>query len=277
MNEWTDSANPIQYYYDSDFPSERYCRYPENFDLTTEYQGLRHDIPRYTELARETGGPVLEPCCGTGRVALPLAGAGIDVVGVDISKELLGQFERKLSEESADLQARLELVEQDITNLSLDRQDFPLAIIAFNSLLCLPEFEDQCCALEAIGRHLRPQGLLVLDVVNPLQLPIAGDPVPKPFFTRKNPHNGQVYTRFASLSAFDEFQRQKLYGWYDELDEAGGVTRRSYSITWRPIFRLELQLMLERAGFAVEKIEGGHRREPYTAQSPRMFVLARKT
>ena len=46
---------------------------------------------------------------------------------------------------------------------------------------------------------------------------------------------------------------------------------------WRPIFRHELQLMLRHAGFAIESLEGGHRAEPYTATSPRMFVQARLT
>lgn len=276
MSEWTDGTNPILDYYDSDFPGEQHCRYPENFDATTEYQGLRCDVQRYVEIARETGGPVLEPCCGTGRVALPLAAAGVEVVGVDLSTALLGQLRDKLSREPTALQRRIEIVQQDITALSLARRDFPLALLAFNSLLCLPDFTDQCRALEAIGAHLRAGATLVLDVVNPLALPLGGDPVPKPFFTRRNPHNGRRYTRFASLSAFDELQRQQLYGWYDELDDAGAVSRRSYSVTWRPIFRFELQLMLERAGFEIATLEGGHRREPYTAQSPRMFVHARK-
>jgi SAM-dependent methyltransferase len=277
MNEWTDADNPVNQYYDSDFPSERYCAYPENFDATTEYQGLRFDVRRYVEIARETGGPVLEACCGTGRVALPLAAAGFDVVGVDISSELLGQLHNKLTREPEELRRHIDIVEQDITELSLNRRNFPLAVIAFNSLLCLPDFGDQCRALEAIARHVATDGTLLVDVVNPLRLPLDGDPVPRAFFTRRNPHNGRTYTRFACMSSLDESHRQKLHGWYDELDESGSVSRRPYSITWRPIFRFELELMLERAGFELVRLEGGHRGEEYTARSPHMFAHARKT
>lgn len=276
MNEWMDSTNVSLHYYDGDYPAQHHCRYPENFDATTEYQGLRFDVPRYIELAGETGGPILELCCGTGRVALPLAAAGFDVVGVDLSSELIRQFRTKLEAEPPEVARRIEVVEQDITTLSLERRDFPLAIIAFNSLLCLPDFLDQCRALEAIGAHLGRDGRLLVDVVNPLQLPIGGDPVPKPFFTRRNPHTGRSYTRFASISPFDDEHRQKLHGWYDEVDDTGLVTRRPYSITWRPLFRFELQLMLERAGLEITRIEGGHRGEAYTAKSPRMFVHARR-
>jgi len=277
MNTWQDKDSAINHYYDSDFPAERFCRYPENFDATTHYQGLRYDVARYIEMAHETGGPVLEPCCGTGRVALPLAEAGFDVVGVDLSSELLRQFRSKLESESTELGRRIEIIEQDITQLDLARRDFPLVILAFNSLLCLTGFTDQCLSLEALAAHMKHDGLLLLDIVSPLQLPIAGDSVPKPFFTRRNPHTGRKYTRFAALSPFDESHRQDLYGWYDEVADNGAVTRRQYAVTWRPVFRYEIQLMLERAGLRIERIEGGHQGEPFTVNSPRMFIHARKS
>ena len=276
MNTWVDEQSAINHYYDSDFPARRFCRYPENFDATTEYQGLRFDVQRYIEIAQESGGPILEPCCGTGRVALPLADAGFDVVGVDLSKELIRQFRSKLASESATLNDRIEIIEQDITQLDLERHDFPLVIIAFNSLLCLSDFAAQCQALSSLAAHMKPNGLMLIDIVNPLRLSIAGDPVPKPFFTRKNPHTGLPYTRFAAMSPFDESHCQDLYGWYDEVADDGSVTRRSYSVTWRPVFRYEIQLMLEQAGLRIEKIEGGHRGEPYTATSDRMFIHARR-
>jgi hypothetical protein len=71
-------------------------------------------------------------------------------------------------------------------------------------------------------------------------------------------------------------QRQRLYGWYDELDEQGRVLRTPYSMYWRPIFRSELELMLEACGLEVAGVEGGHRSEAFAARSPRMFVVARR-
>jgi hypothetical protein len=51
----------------------------------------------------------------------------------------------------------------------------------------------------------------------------------------------------------------------------------NYSLVWRPIFRYELELLLERAGLEVVRLEGGHLKEPYEAKSPRMFVVARRS
>src|SRR5262249_29210954 len=175
-----------------------------------------------------------------------------------------------------DLSARVQLIEQDVADLSLCGREFPLAIMAFNSFLCITDFEGQCRALHSVAKHLRPSGILVLDVINPLGLSLQGEHEPKPFFTRRSDASGAVYTRFAMADAFDENQKQRLHGWYDEIDAAGTVKRKFYSLFWRPVFRFELELMLRQAGLTVVSVEGGHQKEPYTATSPRMFVRARK-
>jgi hypothetical protein len=76
-------------------------------------------------------------------------------------------------------------------------------------------------------------------------------------------------------SAFDSDHRQRLHGWYDEITDDNSIRRRPYSLHWRPIFRHELQMMLQQVGFVIESLEGGHRCEPYIETSPRMFVQAR--
>lgn len=277
MNSGLEANHSSIEYYDSDYPSAYFGPYPENFDATTTYQGIAHDIPRYIELAKEAEGPILELCCGTGRVTLPLAQAGLQIVGVDISASLLKRFRENLESMDSKLQRPIELIEQDITQLNLAKTDFNLAICAFNSLLCIPDFADQIKALKGIARHLRQNGKLVLDIVNPLALNFKGDSTPKAFFTRKNVRTGNSYTRFAMASAFDDNQRQQLYGWYDEIFPNGSVARKLYSLYWRPIFRFEIELMLKEAGFKIHKIEGGHRKESFSIQqSPRMFIQAIK-
>lgn len=263
-------------YYDGDYPSLELSAYPENVDAIVEFQGLAHDVARYREIATEIGGPILELCCGTGRVAIPLARDGHLVTAVDVSEGMLTQFRVHLKRQGRTVASRIRLFQQDLTQLALPTADYRLAIVAFNSLLCITDFEGQLKALDAIARHLVPGGTLVLDIVNPLNLKIQGDPVPKPFFTRKNPRNGLTYTRFAMVGAFNENHRQELYGWYDEIASDGHLKRRPYALAWRPIFRHEISLMLERSGFELESLEGGHRKESYTAQSPRMFIIAEK-
>ncbi len=51
--------------------------------------GLPGDVAFYIEQARKAGSPVLELGCGTGRILIPVAEAGIDIVGLDNSPAML--------------------------------------------------------------------------------------------------------------------------------------------------------------------------------------------
>ena len=104
---------------------------------------------------------------------------------------------------------------------------------------------DQQRVLGRAAAALESGGLLAVDVVNPLALPLRGDPVPAPFLRRRHGGRNRDYTRFAALGAVDADQRQQLHGWYDEIDESGCVRRTPYSMWWRPVFRGELELMLD--------------------------------
>jgi SAM-dependent methyltransferase len=276
MNATLSDDHPSIQYYESDYPSRDAKLYPENFDETVALQGLADDVERFKDLASEAGWPILELCCGSGRVTIPLARAGFDVTGVDISRGMLELLNARLVEETPSVRQRVTAVHQDVTCLDLERRDFALVIVPFNSLLCITDFAGQCAVLRAAARHLGPGGLIVLDLINPLILPLAGDEQPRPFLHRRNTRTGNPYTRFAAVGPMDGEQKQRLYGWYDEIFPDGTLHRTSYEMFWRPIFRYEIELMLDREGFDIVSVEGGHRREPFTASSRKLFVVARK-
>jgi hypothetical protein len=149
-------------------------------------------------------------------------------------------------------------------------------ICAFNSLLCIPDFQLQQDALFQAAKYLKPDGVFALDIWNPLVLNLHGDEVPENYFSRRRTDNGNRYTRYAATGPMDINQVQPVYGWYDETQANGVVTRISYSMEWRIIFRYELSLMLEKAGLRIKNIYGGNRNEPLQAHSLKMFVEAVK-
>src|ERR1700751_2444877 len=79
------------------------------------------DLAFYERIAREVGGPVLELACGTGRIALPLAKAGLQVTGAGRSEAMLTIARRKLAGPPASVQGRTTLVDQDMSVLDLRR------------------------------------------------------------------------------------------------------------------------------------------------------------
>ncbi len=117
MNHGLPDTDVTIEYYDSDYPSKTLSRFPENFDATTEYQGLRYDVDRYIDIATATGNQldILEICCGTGRVAIPLAIEGHRVTAVDLSAGMLDRFATKLGHCDKHVQNLLTLVKQDAT------------------------------------------------------------------------------------------------------------------------------------------------------------------
>src|SRR5579859_2562881 len=104
--------------------------------------GLSGDVEFYVEEARRADGDVLEVGCGTGRVLLPIAVAGMTIAGLDPSEEMLSIARGKIAGEAEAVRLRIELVQGDVRTFSLDRR-FHLAVIPYRAFLHLLTVEDQ--------------------------------------------------------------------------------------------------------------------------------------
>src|SRR3990172_8523649 len=97
---------PPRGYDDYDFVAQFY-------DRVVPYRE-RRDIDFWVETARQSGGPVLEIGCGTGRVHTPPPGAVIEIVVLALSRRMLAMCREKLSQEPEDVRARVALLEADM-------------------------------------------------------------------------------------------------------------------------------------------------------------------
>ncbi len=120
------------------------------------------DVAFYVDEARRSGGPVLELGVGTGRIAVPIAAAGIEVVGVDLSAGMLEVARERAALAGVSLDLRL----GDMRDPPVDGA-FPLVAIPFRSLLHMETDSDRRAALRAAARRLAPAGRLVFDVFAP--------------------------------------------------------------------------------------------------------------
>ena len=82
---------------------DEYAAVAEFYDYIVPYLN-REDLDFYVDMAKESGGPVLEVGCGTGRILIPIARAGIEVTGLDLSPSMLALCRKKLSQEPAAVQ-----------------------------------------------------------------------------------------------------------------------------------------------------------------------------
>lgn len=124
------------------------------------------DLPFYVELAGQSGGPVLEIACGTGRVLLPVARKGIAICGVDNSPAMLNILKEHLAQESPEVRARVTVETGDMRDFRFDRK-YPLVTIPFRPMQHMFTVEDQVKALTTAAAHLTDSGLLVFDVFYP--------------------------------------------------------------------------------------------------------------
>jgi len=145
----------------------------ESYKITSEHYDAAYaakqdlvDLPFYVDLAKKSGGPVLEIACGTGRVLLPIARQGISITGVDNSLPMLRVLKAHVKNEQPEIQRKLTLYEGDMRNFRL-RKKYPLVIIPFRPMQHMYTVKDQLQALTTAAFHLQKDGTLAFDVFYP--------------------------------------------------------------------------------------------------------------
>jgi SAM-dependent methyltransferase len=235
------------------------------------------DLPLYLNLAAAQSGRVLELCCGTGRVLVALAAAGHPTTGVDASEPMLAIARRKLAEAGSSVAERAHLVLADMRQLDLPAS-FDLALIPTNSFAHLTDRADQLRALERLSAHLRPGGLLALDLFNPSPAWLAREAgsLYQDVF-HHDPERGTTTARTETVVSTDlATQVRVLRSAYEVVERDGSLTKHFVEWPLRYTFRFEAEHLLERAGLRIEALHGGYAGEPFQADSRRMLFLARR-
>jgi len=124
------------------------------------------DLRFYVDLARQSGGPVLELACGTGRILLPIARQGIAIHGIDISAPMIKILRKNLQREPAEVKKLISVGEGDIRSFRSSRK-YPLVIIPFRPLQNMHSLADQLAALHTAAVHMEEDGILAFDVLFP--------------------------------------------------------------------------------------------------------------
>ena len=233
------------------------------------------DIEFYRGLAGETGGPILDVGCGTGRVAMALAADGHEVVGIDLSAPMLRLAEQRREALSADVAARLSFRQADMTTLDLGR-DFTLVVAPSRVFQFALTTDAQRQALAALRSHLRPDARLVLDLFDPL----LDHVVPSDEATARggelvHPTTGNRVTWEVMGRAPDPARQLIVEEWaFREIDASGEVLRSDTErLTLRWSLRSEMRLLFEVAGLKVVAEYGDFRGGPPAYGREQVWVL----
>ena len=230
----------------------------------------------YVDLARESGGPVLEIGVGTGRLAIPTASAGVSVTGLDLSQTMLDRADAKLRR-SQPLTGVLDLIRADMREFDLCKS-FPLVTIPSNTLLLALSQEDQLRTLRCAARHLEPDGRLVFDIFIPGPDLLADRDI-TPFVWGKivHPDTGNVVVMSAINRADGATQINRETQIFEEYDGAGRIVRRAeLPIDLRYLFPAECHTLIEQAGLVAERVLGGFDGQPLSEDSEEMIFICRR-
>lgn len=240
-----------------------------------DYRNYDEDIDVILTLAAESGDPILELGCGTGRLLLPLAAQGHAATGVDVSPALLAIAAAKLRGLAPG--AQVELIEADMRHCDLSRRDYGFVFCTSNTLMHLAEPAGQMAALRNAHRHLRKGGALLIDLFNPDVMRLAAiDGLQELADHWRDEETGTQVIKWVVRMVDWAEQIQETIFIYEETLPDGGSRRTICPFALRFLWRHEAELMLRAAGFAVEAVWGDFEGGAYDAASDHLILLGRK-
>lgn len=263
---------------------------PDNYDVEDSSDT---GVAFYSALARETGGPVLEIACGTGRVSIPIARLGLAVTGLDI---VPGMLERARSK-STGLPTRW--VEGDARTFDLGEQ-FRLVFLTGNAFQAFLTQADQEALLQRARAHLHDEGLFAFETRNPrwansghinqqetqsgsTSAQVHDEGLFAFLETRDEEEYGQGYTdtsgrevRVSRRQVYDHVAQVLHWTTYRRWHEGDREQTKVTRIAVRFTFPQELAALLHYNGFNIVRQYGDWNLESLTAASRLIIVVCRK-
>jgi SAM-dependent methyltransferase len=243
---------------------------PENYfgeEVAAHYDASAEHVPMFSPAAidpvvdflveRAGDGRALELGIGTGRIALPLAGCGVRVHGIDLSEAMVARLRAKPGADKIDV---------TIGDFSTTKVEgtFAVAYLVYNTIQNLTTQEAQVACFQNVAAHLEPGGCFVIEVGLPdLQRLPFGETI-RPF------HLSETHLGFDTY----DVANQGLVSHHYTRDAEG---KFAYSCgPFRYVWPSELDLMARIAGLTPRERWSGWKREPFTSVSEKLVGVWEK-
>jgi len=253
------------------------------YDESPLVRGRTQDVQFYVDAAREHGGPVLELGCGTGRVTLALAAAGIQVTGLDNSERMLERCRQKLAGLPREVQQRVRLVQGNMAGFELGEK-FASVIIPFRPFQHLLQVDEQLACLDCVHQHLwaegrragEKHGRLILDVFQTDAERMHHAAYQKEGlvteYTMPDGRHVRITERVAAFHRAVQQNDIEMIFYVDHPDDKD--ERLVFAWPLRYFFRYEVEHLLARCGLRVSALYGDFDRSALDDLSPEMIFVA---
>lgn len=235
----------------------------------------RDDVTFFVNQAKSIGGDVLELGCGTGRVLIPTVTESNHLVGLDLSPVMLKKCEDKIHQLPDELQSRIQLLQSNITSFELEKQ-FDLITIPFRAFHHLISVEEQLSCLKCVKNHIKPNGLFILDLFNPVLQRLLDEKSAESVFEEPEVTlpDGRKVTRIQSnQSPNPNLQTVQCKHEYHITETNGEHTSFTTKYPMRYFFRYEVEHLLARVGFKIEVVYSDYKQTPMEDFKPGEMIF----
>ena len=230
----------------------------------------KDDIQFWQNIIKNTKSEkILELCCGTGRIGLPLIESGIDYYGIDSSSSFVDYFHNQASKQNYDTS---KIICDDIKNFNF-KQSFDLIFIGFNSLAHLLTNQDLLDSLKSIQLHMNSQTIFAIDIF-----------VPDVSFLYRDNHEQYnimdfIYSKTnEKLNILESIHYNSLteincINW-DFIDQ-NNILKFSYSFDMRMWFPDTLNRILTDCNYHIENFYGDYKCNHFNEESEKQIYLCK--
>ncbi|WP_339146606.1 class I SAM-dependent methyltransferase [Sutcliffiella sp. BMC8] len=247
--------------------NENLEKYADANEYDRIHENFLVDLPLILEWAPEKG-PIIELACGTGRLTIPLAEQGHEMIGVDIHGGMLERAKAKANDKNLTVQWLL----QDCTQLSL-KPSSKFMFMSGNSFQHFLTNEVQDALFQSVHRQLEDEGIFIFDTRNPIMDELSKMDDYEEHFKHSNGmqvseyHKETYYPMTQILQC--ETERRFFKGTNLESIEKD-------KISLRYVFPLEMRRLINVHGFRILHEYGDWNKSPLTPKSPQMVYVCQK-
>ncbi|WP_185766352.1 class I SAM-dependent methyltransferase [Niallia circulans] len=230
------------------------------------------EIPFLQKWASKQQGLIIDIACGTGRVTIPLAKKGYNLVGVDIHKGMLTQAKKK----AANLHLQIRWIEQDCTQLDLCIKS-NLVYSVGNSFQHFLTNESQDGLLTSINKSLEVEGLFIFNTRFPSVEELL-QPSTEEYWKSYTDNETLNIVDLFTISEYDSLKQIQHYTTIRKYkDNAGDIIKeKRTNISLRYVFPQEMERLLFAFGFEILHLYSEWNETPITNDSYEMIYVCRK-
>jgi SAM-dependent methyltransferase len=239
---------------------------PEKYDL--QYEGYMKDFPLIYGWANKLDGLIVDLACGTGRMTIPLAEKGFDLIGIDLNKGMIERAKNKSRTKGLNIQWCL----QDCTQFDLPiKSNF--IYMTGNSFQHFLTNESQDQLLQSVCGHLNEKGVFIFGARFPLIQELSDESVHERSYIDE--HNRKVNE--VSIETYDSIKQilRCLSKRTINLENGDQIVEED-SISLRYVYPQEMGRLLKQNGFEIIEVYGSWCKDYLQDDSTEMIYICQK-